>query len=1203
METTLLNGRYQLEAEIGRGGMGVVYRAQDTLLNRSVAVKLLSAGTLGTEGRARLLHEAQAAARLNHPNIITIYDAGEFEGASYIIMEMLEGESLYDRRPQNLSETLQIAIQISTALEHAHTNGVIHRDLKPENVIITHDGTAKLTDFGLARSVASRLTVEGAFIGTVFYLPPEQALGQAIDGRTDLYAFGVMLYELVTGQLPFNADDALAVISQHLYAPPIPPSNHKGNLPPALDVLIMKLLQKNPDDRPASATVVRQKLTHIRQALLSPTAVSAAETAPSPLERLAQGRLVGREKELAEAKTLWKQAIHDPGDRHVLLISGEPGVGKTPLMREIRTLAEVSGAMVLAGECYAGGHAPYAPIATMLRAALTQPARRPATGQTGTAVPPLPDPILADLITLAPDLCLLYPDLPPNPSYDAQADQHRLFESAVTLWASLAERAPLLLIVEDVHWADSGTLDLLTYLARRCRVSKLPILIVMTYRDVELDAACCLDDIVYDLTREQLVLRLKLNRFDREQTRVLLNVMFQETISDDFLEAIYRETDGNQFFIEELCKALVAEGKLYRQDGRWQRPNMAEMQLPQSVRGAIQARVSRLPDAAQEALRWAAIIGREFDFGVLQQASDMEEETLIDALETAVRAQLISERKPDRYTRVRAGEETFVFAHALTVTALRESMSVIRRRRLHGRAAAALAQRYPDDYEALAYHNAEAGDIANARHYYTKAGHRALAVHTNQQAERHYRAALELHESDAEKGDLLAHLGEALIAQNRYDEAIEVWLEAISLCRAQAHHDHVARLYARAARAAWHVGDTPHGLALCREGMAGLPPDWETPGTAVLLHETGRACFFNGLPDEALALCQQAMALAEKLNLVDVQADTLATMGVLPGLTTAERIAALKQAIALAEPADLLAIAMRAHTNLSGQLKHSNDLEQARYHTRRAVELAQRAGTAIWKLDERVIALSDALTNGDVAAAQTLLAELRDLVQTMPASHYKLPLVDMMAAWLAYQTGDQQTAVDLLQKCQADFRQRGDLQQLAGLNNDLGFILREMNRLDEAEATLVEAVEIGDRGLGTGPVAPRAELAIVYAYQGRYEEAATLLHQTEELSSGGDSFYEHGQLNQAKALIAVCEQRWQDAFLYFATAVQNTEAIGARWFQADLTRQWAEAHLARGEPADRQRARELLQQSEAAFAAMQNDYQLARVRALLASRP
>jgi eukaryotic-like serine/threonine-protein kinase len=226
-----LNDRYLLEDEIGRGGMGVVYRAQDTLLNRAVAVKLLATDTLGTEGRARLLHEAQAAAQLNHPNIITIYDAGEFDGASYLVMELLEGESLYDRRPPSLPDILQVGQQICTALEHAHANGVIHRDLKPENVIVTRDGTAKLTDFGLARSVASRLTVEGGFMGTVFYLPPEQALGKPIDGRTDLYAFGVLLYELVAGQLPFTADDPVAVISQHLYAPPIPPSTHNCDLP------------------------------------------------------------------------------------------------------------------------------------------------------------------------------------------------------------------------------------------------------------------------------------------------------------------------------------------------------------------------------------------------------------------------------------------------------------------------------------------------------------------------------------------------------------------------------------------------------------------------------------------------------------------------------------------------------------------------------------------------------------------------------------------------------------------------------------------------------------------------------------------------------------------------------------------------------------------------------------------------------------
>jgi tetratricopeptide (TPR) repeat protein len=1191
-----LNDRYLLEDEIGRGGMGVVYRAQDTLLNRAVAVKLLATDTLGTEGRARLLHEAQAAAQLNHPNIITIYDAGEFDGASYLVMELLEGESLYDRRPPSLPDILQVGQQICTALEHAHANGVIHRDLKPENVIVTRDGTAKLTDFGLARSVASRLTVEGGFMGTVFYLPPEQALGKPIDGRTDLYAFGVLLYELVAGQLPFTADDPVAVISQHLYAPPIPPSTHNCDLPPTLDRLIMQLLQKNPDERPASAAVVGQNLAHIQQVLLSPLATGDAEPAPSPLEQLARGRLVGREKEMAEAKALWRQATLTPGDRHVLLISGEPGVGKTPFMREIRARAEISGATVLAGECYASGTAPYAPIAQMLRQALTPPA----AGERSTAVPSLPDHVLADLVTLAPDLRLHYATVTPNPAYDAQADQHRLFESATTAWATLAEQAPLMLIVEDVHWSDSGSLNLLRHLARRCRANRLPILIVMTYRDVELDAACCLDDVLYDLTREQLVLRLKLNRFDREQTRALLRVMFQEEVTDEFLEAIYRETDGNQFFTEELCKALIAEGKLYRQEGRWQRPNMAELQLPQSVRGAVLARVGRLPETAQDALRWAAIIGREFDFGTLQQASELAEERLIDALETAVRAQLISERQPDRQALVRAGAETFVFAHALTVTALRESMSAIRRRRLHSRVAQALASRYPDDYETLAFHYAEAGDIENARHYYGKAGDRALTVHTNQEAERHYKAALELAEKEPEQGDLLASLGEALFAQNRYSQAIDAWQRAIAIHRAQANHDQVARLYARAARAAWHHGDTPRGLALCREGMASLPTDFETPGTAVLLHETGRACFFNGLPDEALTLCQQAMALAQKLDLVDVQADTLATIGVLPGQTAADRIAALKQAVALAEAADLLPVAIRAHTNLSGQLKHLNDLDQSRYHHGRAVELARRAGATMWRFDEQIMALSDALSAGDVPAAQEILGDLRNLTTTIPAADYKTPLVDMMAAWLSYQLGDYQAAIDLMLHCQADFRQRGDLQQLAGLNSDLGFVLREADRLDEAEAALAEAIEIGDRGLGVGPIGPRAELAIVYAYQGRQEEATALLRQAEELAGESPSPHELGQLIQAKALLAVRESRWQEAFAHFAEVVQGAADLGARWFQARAILEWAEAHLVRGEAVDREQARKLLQQSEELFAAMKNPYYLTRVEALLA---
>ena len=190
-------------------------------------------------------------------------------------MELLDGRSLYERRPHNLDELVEIARQVCAALDHAHAHGIIHRDLKPENVIVSGTLAASggpdpafpgqngdeglrvnFTDFGLARSVASRLTTEGGIVGTVYYLPPEQALGKELDGRPDLYALGVMLYELAAGRLPYGGDDPLTVISQHLHTPVVPPTTFNPEIPRPLEALILKLMSKLPEDRPGSAAEV-----------------------------------------------------------------------------------------------------------------------------------------------------------------------------------------------------------------------------------------------------------------------------------------------------------------------------------------------------------------------------------------------------------------------------------------------------------------------------------------------------------------------------------------------------------------------------------------------------------------------------------------------------------------------------------------------------------------------------------------------------------------------------------------------------------------------------------------------------------------------------------------------------------------------------------------------------------------------------------
>ena len=667
---TLLQDRYRLDAELGMGGMGVVYRAHDTVLDRDVAVKLLSASGLGTEGRERMLREAQAIARLNHPNIVQVFDAGELDKKPYIVMELVEGHSLHEQPPKDFPGIVKIARQICAALEHAHKNGIIHRDLKPENVIIAPDGSAKLMDFGLARSVASRMTSEGEITGTVFYLAPELALGKDFDGRADLYALGVMLYELTTGELPFSKGDPLTVISQHIHASAIPPRSKVPTMPPLLEQLIQQLMSKDPVERPESAAATAQLLDS--PSLLDLQAETDRELAL--LARIARGRFIGRAPELKQARSLWAQAVAGQGT--TLLISGEPGIGKTRFLRELATHVEVSSGVALFGEAYEGSGAPYAPFGEAIRRGLQR------TRQAGLELPPV---VLADLLALVPELHPYYPDTPPNPTLTPQAEQQRQFESVVAFFSSLSEAAPVLLALDDAHWADSGSLSLLRHLARRTRRQRL--LLSATYREVELDEARPLHEALLDLDRNRLATRLKLSRFTREETRDLLFAIFEEEITPEFLAGIYRETEGNPFFIEEVCKALVEAGKIHFEDGRWHRPEMGELAIPQSVRMAIQSRVTALPETTQEVLRLAAVLGREFEYETLAEACELEEEALIEALESAQRAQLIEE--------INGGDVRFSFVHALIPTTIAEGVRTLRRRRLHRRAADAVRKVHP----------------------------------------------------------------------------------------------------------------------------------------------------------------------------------------------------------------------------------------------------------------------------------------------------------------------------------------------------------------------------------------------------------------------------------------------------------------------------------------------------------------------------
>jgi serine/threonine-protein kinase len=291
---TLFDGRYRIIRKLGSGGMANVYLAEDQELGRRVAIKILNDRHANDDQFVeRFRREAKNAAGLSHPNIVSIYDRGEAEGTYYIAMEFLDGRSLKElivsRGPAPVHVAIDYARQILDALRFAHRNGIVHRDIKPHNVIVDAEGRVKVTDFGIARAGASQMTEVGSIIGTAQYLSPEQAKGAPVDQTSDLYSVGIVLYELLTGKVPFTGDTPVEIAMKHISAIPEQLSAIRDDIPPDLDKVVLRALAKTPEERYPSA-----------------------EEFDRDLARVAQGIAVSRETEEAATQILSRSALTPP---------------------------------------------------------------------------------------------------------------------------------------------------------------------------------------------------------------------------------------------------------------------------------------------------------------------------------------------------------------------------------------------------------------------------------------------------------------------------------------------------------------------------------------------------------------------------------------------------------------------------------------------------------------------------------------------------------------------------------------------------------------------------------------------------------------------------------------------------------------------------------------------------------------------------
>jgi predicted ATPase/tRNA A-37 threonylcarbamoyl transferase component Bud32 len=730
---------YEVLELLGRGGMGVVYKARQQSLHRLVALKVLPTECIQDPvWLDRFRREALTASALNHPHICTIYDTGVSAGRPFLSMELIDGQTLRGLVGQRLplGELARLLGQAARALVAAHAAGVVHRDVKPENLMVRADGIVKVLDFGLARRLPNRSssgpapggpgTGASSRAGTLLYMSPEQARAEPVETASDIFSLGVVLYELATGQHPFLVDSEADVLHARVSQVPLPPSRLNSEIPASLEALIQQMLAKDPRLRPTSVEV---------DAVL--TELTAKRTGPSqsPLRTAGKRPTVGRQQERAALRAGFESAA--AGQGLLLCVTGEPGLGKTTLVEDfLDELSAGSRSCGIARGCCSerlAGTEAYLPFLEALDTLLQ--------GDGGAAAAQL-------MKLLAPTWYVQLAPLTADDSSQArvlaearEASQERRKRELGVFLHEVSRLRPLVLFLDDVHWADPSSVDLLAYVGSKC--AGLRLLLILAYRPSDLlRSQNPFGSVKLELQGRGVCREIALPFLDRTDLNRYLALAFpQHRFPAEFAAVIHAKTEGNPLFMVDLLRYLRDRGVVGQDQGGWalaQAVPDLRRELPESVRSMIQKKIDRLGEADRRLLVAASVQGAEFDATVVarvlgRDVADVEERLAdLDRSHACVRP-LREHEFPDQTPTIR-----YAFVHALYQNALYASLQPARRAVLSAAVARALLGYYGEHSAAIAGEVAllfeAARDPARAADYFLQAAENAVRVSAHQEA-------------------------------------------------------------------------------------------------------------------------------------------------------------------------------------------------------------------------------------------------------------------------------------------------------------------------------------------------------------------------------------------------------------------------------------------------------------------------------------
>ena len=1103
-------GPYEIEVVLGRGGMGTVWRAglmesrYGLAPGTRVALKIVHTHLLETETfRSRFQREARLGQYVDHPNVVRTFghetiDMG-MDRHEVLVMEYVEGQTLralmdeVPRVPEALART--IAVSLTRGLVAIHAAGVVHRDLKPDNALITADHQVKIMDLGVARlqDERIRLTREDRFTGTVEYAAPEQFRGRqdVLDGRSDLFSLGVMLYELATGVHPFRASDPRAVFRRILEEEPRKIGERNPQISPFFEEVVATLLAKQPEDRFPSAESLLEVLdTREGGAWWARRARSLRESHRRPLRRTAVPHdtdVVGRDAELEVLRDAYARARDGQGQ--VVLLRGEAGIGKTRLVGELVQRLRQSGEDpdLLAGAHPPGGLAPVAgALATAFRDHLG---------------PENLESTLGDLLTrrwflLPAFAALLAGD--PLPEGTEPLTQRSMHTAFVSLTRALARQRPLVILIDDLHNAPEEGLTLLTALGRAIENER--VLLIGSGRR-QLSAAW-----VSDTCKMPHAQQLELERLGPQDLRdLLMSALRAPLLVRDLEPAIALKSGGNPYFVFEILRSLRDKGSIARRpDGSWTATGRAEIvDIPSSLHDLVQDRITRLGKTERELLDVAACCGFEFDPLLVAEVAELDR---IPVLRTLGRIET-------DHRLVRSRGRRFVFDHHQVMEVLYASLSPLLREEYHALIAAALQRRLDPDRPA----GTQGPLIVDICRHGLRGLHPESVVTHLEDALDHLRNGHQIAETirlldqalespglvgGSHRLQVLLRRNAALAMTGRREKQEETLQRARELAENLDRSDLQAEVELARAHLAFdqgHVAEAQRSFTSCLENAR----DLRDGGLELRARGgLGLVAYREARFEDALRYFAENQAQAEEIGRRSVATAALGNQGiVLQALgRNEEALDCVNRVLAVAQETGDLRLEGKCCDNLGILHQGLGRVEEARRFYTRAVDLADQVGDRMSQAVGRVnlgsfLREQDHLAEG-VECLQSALAigtEIGDPVN-------QATCLDNLGA-VARVLGDHAGAREHLEAALALCRRVGSKRDEAYVLENLGDLAVDEGRLAEAQEALESSVALRrEIGYPVGEASALATLGRVVAARGDPARAVELLEEAIELA-------------------------------------------------------------------------------------------------------